>query len=70
MAKRPNLAKCPSRREREDAALQTLIKYYARKAESGSEPNDRRFDHRLQVCTRWMRPDELDALLRDGEDEG
>lgn len=58
-----------SRFEHEAAAFQLFVKRYARKAQKGVEPNDRRYDHSLQIRARRMRADELDALLRDGEDD-
>ena len=58
-----------SRRERDALALQLFVKRYARKAPRGGEPNDRSYDRNLPVRARRMKPDELDALLRDGEDQ-
>jgi hypothetical protein len=58
-----------NREERVAAALQLFVKQYARKAQKGSEPNDRRFDLKLQVRVRRMQSKDLDALLRHGEDE-
>ncbi len=65
------MARRPGRRDRDAAAFQLFVQRYGRKADrNGADPNDRTFDHALQRRARRMRPEELDALLRDGEDEG
>jgi len=57
------------RRAKEAATLQLFAKQYARKAQKGVEPNDRRYDQKIAERVRRMSPEELDSLLRDGEDE-
>lgn len=59
----------PSRQERDAAAFQAFVRQYARKAPRNGDPNDRVHDHDLQARARRMGPEQLDPLLRDGEDE-
>ena len=63
------MANGEDRRAKEAAALQLFVKQYARKAQRGVEPNDRRYDRKIEDRVRRMSPEELDALLRDGEDD-
>lgn len=63
------MSKRPNRQERDAAAFQTFIKQYARKAPKSGDPNDRSYDRSLQRRARRMRPEELDTLLRNGEDK-
>jgi transcription termination factor NusB len=51
------------------AAVQLFAQRYARKAQKGVEPNDRRFDTEIEETIKNMKPEELDRLLRDGEDQ-
>jgi hypothetical protein len=63
------MSKGEDRRAKEAAALQLFVKQYARKAQKGVEPNDRRYDRKTEERIRHMSPEDLDALLRDGEDD-
>lgn len=63
------MARRSSRQERDAADLQLFVKQYARRAQKGKEPNDRQYDRTLQDRARRIRPEQLDALLRDGEDD-
>jgi len=56
------------KRERMAAAVQVFTKQYARKAQRGAEPNDRRYDRGSEGIVSRMRPEHLDDLLRNGED--
>ncbi|HVJ52950.1 MAG TPA: hypothetical protein VM689_10830 [Aliidongia sp.] len=56
------------RRQLKAAALQLFVKEYGRKAHAGYDPNDRHYDKRTQRRLRHIQPQELDELLRDGED--
>jgi hypothetical protein len=57
------------RRQLTAAELQLFVRDTGRKAQSnGPDPNDRRVDRRTTDAVRRMAPDELDRLLRDGED--
>ncbi|MGZ6042872.1 MAG: hypothetical protein ACXWKW_11830 [Asticcacaulis sp.] len=47
--------------------IRLFVQQYARKAQKGVEPNDRRYDRELEKDIKRMRPDELDELLRLGE---
>jgi hypothetical protein len=42
-----------------------FLRQYGRKAPKRGEPNDRRFDPKVQAMIRRMKPAELDRLLRD-----
>ena len=57
------------KRARKAAALQLFIKQYARKGMPGIDPNDRSYDREIEQMARRLPPKELDALLRDGEDD-
>ena len=47
--------------------LSVFVRRYARKAYPQRDPNDRRYDRQIEAKIRQMNPEELDALLRDGE---
>jgi ribosomal protein S18 len=53
------------RKEREAAAVRRFVKQYGRKAQKGIEPNDRRYDRKIEKAVKRMKPEALDALLRD-----
>jgi hypothetical protein len=57
------------RRERKASEIQIFAKNYARKAHAGGlDPNDRGYSRQTADMVRHMRPDELDRLLRNGEE--
>ncbi len=57
------------RRECKAAEIQIFAKNYARKAHAGApDLNDRRYARETVDLVRHMQPDELDRLLRDGEE--
>lgn len=43
------------------------LKEIGRKAQKGREPNDRGFDRELDRKLKQMRPEDVDALMRDGD---
>lgn len=45
--------------------LGPFLQQYGRKAHAGHDPNDRRYDRRIERAIRAMPPEELDELLRD-----
>ena len=45
--------------------LAAFLKSYGRKAPRVGEPNDRGYDRKLEARVKRMRPEELDAVLRD-----
>lgn len=51
------------------ASLQLFVKDYGRKAQKGVEPNDRKYSREVERIAKRLPPDELDALLRDGEQD-
>src|SRR5262249_16742461 len=65
------LAKPPNsdRRSRRAELYRLFVKQVGRQAQKGVEPNDRRFDPEVAKSVRKMRPEEFDALLRDGDEE-
>jgi ribosomal protein S18 len=50
------------------AALRRFVQEYGRKAQKGVEPNDRGYDREIEKAVKRMKPDELDRLLREGEE--
>ena len=57
------------RKKRLENEIGVFIRQYARKRYSGMDPNDRRYDREIERQIRRMNPEELDALMREGEDE-
>jgi hypothetical protein len=57
------------RKQRLANDLDKLIREYGRKARRGYDPNDRTIDRKLLERIGRMKPEELDALMRDEEDE-
>jgi hypothetical protein len=55
------------KRERLAGALGTFVRQYGRKAQRGQEPNDRRYSEELKQKLRQLKPEKMDALLRDDE---
>lgn len=50
--------------------MQLFVQRYGRKARTGGlDPNDRNYDHRVEDAVRRMKPEQFDALIRNGEDE-
>jgi hypothetical protein len=59
----------PKKRARLASDLAIYPKKAGRKAQKAQEPNDRGYDHALQRKLRRMRPQDVDALMRDGDDD-
>lgn len=57
------------RQQRLEGDIGVFVRQYARKNYPGHDPNDRRYDRRIEQHIRRMKPEELDELLRWGEDE-
>jgi hypothetical protein len=49
--------------------LGLFIQQYGRKKNAGQDPNDRAYDRKLEKKIRKMDPMELDALLRDDQED-
>jgi ribosomal protein S18 len=49
------------------ASVRRFVNQYGRKAQKGIEPNDRRYDRKVERAVKRMKPDQLDKLLRDDE---
>jgi len=49
--------------------LGAFLKQYARKAYRNIDPNDRRYDRKIERLVKRLRPEELDRLLRHGLEE-
>ena len=66
----PSRSKSAERQARRAAEVQLFVQRYGRKARDGGlDPNDRSYDRRTEDAVRRMKPEQLDALLREGEDE-
>lgn len=61
--------KALEKRQRLAAATARYLRQIGRKAQKGIEPNDRRFDHKLDEKLKRMRPEDVDTLFRGGHDE-
>jgi hypothetical protein len=46
-----------------------FLRLYRRKAQRGEEPNDRRYDRKIEVQLSRMKPTEVSALINDGDDD-
>lgn len=57
------------RREKIRSKIGAFMRQYQRKAEAGWDPNDRGYDRQLEAKLKRMRPEELDALLNDPDDD-
>jgi hypothetical protein len=65
------MSKCGNldqRRARKSADLADFVRKYARKAQRGVEPNDRKYDVEVERAIKSIPPIELDRLLREDED--
>lgn len=45
--------------------LATFLRQYRRKSDAPHDPNDRHYDRELEAKIKRLKPEELDALLRD-----
>jgi hypothetical protein len=61
--------KAPDKKRRLASATALYLRQIGRKAQKRVEPNDRRFDRELDEKLKRMRPEDIDALFRDGDDE-
>jgi len=48
-------------------AVRRFVQQYERKAQKGIEPNDRKYDRKVEKTVKRMKPERLDELLRDDE---
>ncbi len=55
-------------RETRAAKIARFVRLYARKAHKGHDPNDRGYDREIEKQVKAMKPEDLDRILRDGED--
>ena len=51
------------------SSLALFLKSYERRSQKGVEPNDRQYDRQEEEAIKRLSPDELDALLRDDEED-
>jgi hypothetical protein len=49
------------------AGVRRFVNRYGWKAQKGIEPNDRRYDRKVERTVKRMKPEQLDKLLRDDE---
>jgi hypothetical protein len=57
------------KRERRATGWQLFVKQIGRKAQRGTEPNDRKHSVKMDRRLRRMRPEDFDQLPRHGEDD-
>lgn len=57
------------RRKIESDHLHVFLQEYARKAQPGRDPNDRQYDRKLEDKIKRMKPQVLDRLLRNGDED-
>ncbi|TWJ23077.1 hypothetical protein [Micromonospora endolithica] len=59
------------RRERMRRELGNFLKEYGRSSRSrnGMDPNDRQYSRKLETQIKRLRPEDLDRLMRDDEDD-
>ena len=55
------------RRQSLAGKIGAFIRQYARKKYAGHDPNDRRYDRKVEKTVRHMKPEELDRLIRGDE---
>ena len=56
------------RRQKLENRIAAFLRKYGRKAPKKGEPNDRRFDRKVQQMIRRMKPGELDELIRRADE--
>lgn len=50
------------------ATVRVFVQQYGRKAQRGTEPNDRRYSRDVEKALKQLKPEELDSLMRDDEE--
>jgi hypothetical protein len=50
------------------AAVSVFMLQFGGKAQRGVEPNDRRYSRDIEKALKQLKPEELDALIRDDEE--
>jgi len=58
------------RYRRKVEAMRAVIREEGRTSRRHGDPNDRQVDHELQRRMKQMKPEELERILRDDDDEG
>ena len=50
--------------------IRVFVQQYGRKANRNIDPNDRRYDRKIEALIKRMKPEELDEIMRgdDGDD--
>ena len=61
------LGKMKKRVEQLEGELFAFIKKYSRKSQRRTEPNDRRYDRKIEKWLKTAKPDELSKLLNQEE---
>lgn len=67
--KRKKKLNSAQRRALKSADLRLFAKEYGRKAQRGQDPNDRSYSRDIEKEVKAMKPEKLDKLLRDVDDE-
>jgi len=66
----PGPVSVEQKRARLAGELGHFVQQYGRKAQKQGDPNDRRYDKKVEKAMRVLRPDELSELLAgDGDSE-
>ena len=66
MKRKPNLSERAALKAEQ---ISLFVKQYARKAQKGYDPNDRKYDRAIEQDVKRMKPEDLDSLLRHGEED-
>jgi len=61
--------KAREKKQRLMEATAHYLRQIGRKAQKGVEPNDRGFDRKLDERLKRMRPEDVDALFREEDDQ-
>lgn len=49
--------------------IRAFVQQYGRKSNPNIDPNDRRYDRKIEALVKRMRPEDLDALLNEPDAE-
>ncbi len=66
--RKPRRLNSDQRRALRAAAVSVFLRQCGRKAQRGTEPNDRRHSRDVEKALKHLKPEELDSLMRDDEE--
>ncbi len=58
------------RKQKMAAQIGEFMRQYRRKAQPGTEPNDRKYSRKMERKLRRMRPEDFDQLLHGEDSQG